>query len=87
MCSSSRSKSTCGGPAEESPHLGQPGQLPGQPSPPYLLVAGLRKLPEHLIQLGLVLLQVPILLAQLLLQHRGAGDEQGREGGSLIFPR
>lgn len=58
--------------------MGQPEQLPVLPSSPYLLVAGLRKLPEHLIQLGLLLLQVPILLAQLLLQHRGPGNQQGR---------
>lgn len=58
--------------------MGQPEQLPAQPSSPYLLVAGLRKLPEHLVQLGLLLLQVPVLLAQLLLQHRGPGDQQGR---------
>lgn len=64
--------------------LGHPEQLPVQPSSPYLLVAGLGKLPEHFIQLGLVLLQVPILLAQLLLQHRDPGNQQGREGGSLM---
>lgn len=60
--------------------LGQPGQLPVQPSSPYLLVAGLGKLPEHLIQLGLVLLQVPILLAQLLLQHREQGISRAGSG-------
>lgn len=51
-----------------------------QPSSPYLLVAGLGKLPEHLIQLGLVLLQVPILLAQLLLQHREQGISRAGSG-------